>query len=56
VEAKIMGKLVMNKDLSEVYNIESDKNIRDSGIQGGKIIGVNDKPVYRYFKGILRLV
>jgi hypothetical protein len=34
-----MGKLVMNKDISEDYNVELDKNIRDSGIQGGKIIG-----------------
>jgi len=29
----------MNKKTSEEYNIESDKYIRDSGVQGGKIIG-----------------
>jgi hypothetical protein len=34
VEAKIM-----DKKKSEEYTIELDKNIRDSGIQGGKIIG-----------------
>jgi hypothetical protein len=34
VEAK-----VLNKEKSEDYNIELDKNIRDSGVQGGKIIG-----------------
>ena len=50
-----MSKLVMNKDISEDHNIELDKNIRDSGIQGGKIIGVNHKPVYRFIRGILRL-
>jgi hypothetical protein len=39
VEAKVMGKLVTNKDISEDYNIELNKNIRDSDIQGGKILG-----------------
>lgn len=39
VEAKVRGKLVINKDISEEYNIESDKNLRESGVQGGKIIG-----------------
>jgi hypothetical protein len=29
----------MEKKTSEEYNIESDKYIRDSGVQGGKIIG-----------------
>jgi len=29
----------MSKGKSEDYNIELDKNIRDSGVQGGKIIG-----------------
>ena len=29
----------MNKKTSEEYNIESDKDIRDSSVQGGKIIG-----------------
>jgi uncharacterized membrane protein len=29
----------MNKKTSEEYNIESDKYIRDSGVQGGKITG-----------------
>ena len=56
VAAKIMGKLVMNINISEDYNIELDKNLRDSVIQCGKSIGLNDNPVYRYFKGILRLV
>ena len=46
----------MNMDISEDYNIELDKNIRDSGTQGGKSIGRNDNPVYRYFNGILQLV
>src|SRR4030043_299747 len=31
----------MNKKTSEEYSIESDKDIRDSGIQGGKVIGKN---------------
>ena len=39
MEAKVRGKLVINKDISEEYNIESDKNLRESGVQGGKIIG-----------------
>jgi hypothetical protein len=29
----------MNKKTSEKYDIESDKDIRVSGVQGGKIIG-----------------
>ncbi|HUS99127.1 MAG TPA: hypothetical protein VMY59_02270 [Candidatus Thermoplasmatota archaeon] len=29
----------MNKEKSEDYNIELDRSIRDSGVQGGKIIG-----------------
>ena len=29
----------MNNEKSEEYNIELDKNLRDSGVQGGKIIG-----------------
>jgi hypothetical protein len=29
----------MNKGKSEEYNIELDKNLRDSAVQGGKIIG-----------------
>ena len=29
----------MNKEKVEDYKIELDKNIRDSGVQGGKIIG-----------------
>ncbi|MCJ7570671.1 MAG: hypothetical protein MUO82_02175 [Candidatus Thermoplasmatota archaeon] len=31
----------MVKKTSENYNIESDKYIRESGVQGGKIIGEN---------------
>jgi hypothetical protein len=41
VEAKVLSKLATNKEKSEEYNIESDKNLRDSGVQGGKIIGEN---------------
>ena len=29
----------MPKEMSEEYRIESDKNVRESGVQGGKIIG-----------------
>ena len=29
----------MNKEKSEEYTIELDKNLRDSGVQGGKVIG-----------------
>jgi hypothetical protein len=29
---------IMNKEKSEDYNIELDENLRDSGVQGGKII------------------
>jgi hypothetical protein len=38
-DAEVMEKETMNKEKSEDYNIELDKNIRDSGVQGGKIIG-----------------
>jgi len=31
----------MNNKTSENYNIESDKYIRESGVQGGKVIGEN---------------
>jgi hypothetical protein len=41
VEAKDMRKLATNKEISEGYNIEVDKNIRDSGVQGGRSIGEN---------------
>jgi len=34
-----MKKLATNKEISEEYNIELDKDIRDSSVQGGKIIG-----------------
>lgn len=29
----------MTNERSEEYRIESDKNVRESGVQGGKIIG-----------------
>jgi hypothetical protein len=38
VEAKVIEKLGMNKEKLEEYTLESDKNLRESGVQGGKIM------------------
>jgi hypothetical protein len=38
VGAKGMKKSTSNNKIPEEYKIESDKNLRDSGVQGGKII------------------